>query len=76
MPLVSTCSAAISANCHPPKADKQAHLLPLQWGVIEASAYANSDDRGKEYAFKRCVLTTSRDVRQPRLGDWFGTEHE
>lgn len=33
MPLVGSCSAAISAACHPHSEDSAAALLPLQWGV-------------------------------------------
>ncbi|MCJ1462220.1 hypothetical protein MMC07_000820 [Pseudocyphellaria aurata] len=55
MPLVSTCSAAISANCHRPEADKEAHLLPVQWGVTGKS--------GSES--KLCSFTTSRYVEAP-----------
>ncbi|KAF2807166.1 uncharacterized protein BDZ99DRAFT_447454 [Mytilinidion resinicola] len=33
-PLVRTCSAAISAQCHRPPKDREAHLLPVQWGVV------------------------------------------
>jgi hypothetical protein len=36
MPVVSTCSAAISAACHPsPHEEAGAHLMALQWGVTE-----------------------------------------
>ena len=36
MPVVSTCSSAISAACHPsPNEDPDAWLLPIQWGVTE-----------------------------------------
>ncbi|THW65872.1 hypothetical protein D6D20_01754 [Aureobasidium pullulans] len=34
LPIVGSCSAAISAACHPPPGQDNAHLLPLQWGVI------------------------------------------
>jgi hypothetical protein len=34
MPLASTCSAAISAACHPAQEDKNAGLLPVQWGAL------------------------------------------
>lgn len=35
MPLVGSCSAAISAACHKPTDDKDAARGPLMWGVIE-----------------------------------------
>ncbi|KAL1646103.1 hypothetical protein SLS58_003523 [Diplodia intermedia] len=33
MPLASSCSATISAACHPPEDDVDASVLPVQWGV-------------------------------------------
>lgn len=58
MPFVSTCSIAISASCHLPSDDKEAHLLPVQWGVIEP------DEHGRQ----RCSFTTFRDVQPPTPG--------
>ena len=34
IPLVGSCSLAISAACHRPPADKDAAYLPVQWGVV------------------------------------------
>lgn len=34
LPLGATCSAVISAACHPPTADKDAHLHEVSWGEI------------------------------------------
>lgn len=61
MPLASTCSAAISAACHRPEADKEAHLLPVQWGVV------GTDEQDREY----CSFTTSRDVVAPSTGSFY-----
>lgn len=58
MPFASTCSAAISAACHRPKADNEAHLLPVQWGVVEPD----------ETGLRRCAFTTSRHVQPPTKG--------
>jgi len=55
MPLVATCSAAISAACHRPEQDVDAHLLPVQWGIITTSETP-----------ARTAFTTWRDVRAPR----------
>ena len=55
MPLVSTCSAAISAACHASSEDTEAHLLPVQWGIIECEAGQPA----------RCSFTTLRTVRAP-----------
>ncbi|KAI9836725.1 MAG: hypothetical protein M1837_003257 [Sclerophora amabilis] len=35
MPLASSCSAAISAACHPPSGDVDAARKPVKWGAIE-----------------------------------------
>jgi hypothetical protein len=59
MPLASTCSAAISAACHPPAADTEAHLLPVQWGIVPSEANEA----------QRCAFTTYRLVRAPDEGE-------
>jgi hypothetical protein len=64
IPLVSTCSIAISAACHRPQEDTDAHLLPIRWGVV-------STDRKTPI---RCSLTTLRDVRLPMVGEIVGGE--
>jgi hypothetical protein len=65
MPLVVSCSAAISANCHRPEQDGDAHLLPVRWGVV------GTNDEGH----KICSFTTMRDVELPKPGDILvGTE--
>lgn len=61
MPLASTCSAAISAACHRPEADKEAHLLPVQWGV------EGKDDEGVDH----CSFTTSQTVTAPSEGSFY-----
>ena len=53
MPLVSTCSAAISAACHRPDEDSDSHLLPVRWGFVEGDYWC---------------FTTSREVSYPDLG--------
>jgi hypothetical protein len=55
MPMVGTCSAAISAASHWPKEDADAYLLPLKWSVIT---------EGESPA--RCSYTTWRHVRPPK----------
>jgi hypothetical protein len=65
MPLVVSCSAAISANCHRPELDEDAYLLPVRWGVVGVN------DEGH----KICSFTTMRDVEPPKPGDILvGTE--
>ncbi|KAH7071546.1 hypothetical protein BKA63DRAFT_535404 [Paraphoma chrysanthemicola] len=45
MPLASSCSAAISAACHPPEGDVDAHLLPVQWGAVKHGS-GEGDEEG------------------------------
>jgi hypothetical protein len=53
LPVVSTCSAAISAACHPPDGDEQAWAYPLAWGVVKG----------------RCSLSTANDISSPVPGE-------
>lgn len=63
MPLASTCSAAISAACHPPlPEDEEAYRFPVQWGVV-------SQDIG---GVGHCSFTTARDVEAPVVGRLYG----
>jgi hypothetical protein len=68
MPLASTCSAAISAACHRPEEDREAHLLPVQWGVIPDDTEGDTNENSRQR--KRCAFTTHRDVRPPNEHDW------
>jgi len=34
MPLAGSCSAAISAACHPPADEVEVALVPVKWGVV------------------------------------------
>ncbi|KAI8938163.1 hypothetical protein NX059_005828 [Plenodomus lindquistii] len=45
MPMASSCSAAISAACHPVPEDAQASLRPLQWG---ATSHGEMGEDGSE----------------------------
>ena len=49
----------MSAACHAPLEDTDAHLLPVQWGIIS----------GEGEVPARCSFTTLRTVRAPGLGD-------
>ena len=53
MPLVSTCSAAISAACHRHAEDCDSHLLPVRWGFVG----------GDHWCF-----TSSKEVSYPEIG--------
>jgi hypothetical protein len=60
MPMVSTCSAAISAAYHQPTPeDKDAYLLPVKWGVVE------HDEKG----IGHCSFSTARDLEPPEQGN-------
>jgi hypothetical protein len=39
MPMGATCSAVISAACHPPCEDKDAFKFPVQWGAVSHSSF-------------------------------------
>ena len=56
MPLVSSCSAAISAACHRPDEDFDSHLLPVRRGLV-----------GR----KHWCFTTSIELSYPKLGPGF-----
>lgn len=47
MPVASSCSAAISAACHPPPGDTDASLKPVKWGqIINAQARSQGTNDG------------------------------
>jgi hypothetical protein len=64
MPIASSCSAAISAACHPPKEDVDASLLAVQWGAV--SHGENPKSNGKA-AVGHCTFT-SLPVEYPLVG--------
>ena len=50
MPIAGSCSAAISAACHPPEVDVDAALKSIQWGVVwdtddKRAAAAQTDEK-------------------------------
>ena len=62
MPFAGSCSAAISAACHPPKADVNASLKRVKWGVV---AERNPNDLGNRVG--HCSFT-SFEVETPIVG--------
>ena len=70
MPLAGSCSAAISAACHPPKEDVNASLKRVMWGVV---AEANSDGSGE--GFGHCSFT-SFEVEAPIVGERYTGLHK
>lgn len=65
MPLAGSCSAAISAACHPPEGDVNPSTDAIMWGVV---GYENTKD-GDEY-IGHCSLT-SFEVRAPVSGELY-----
>ena len=76
MPLVGSCSAAISAACHRPRQDHEAAALPVLWGVVNSqvegqighccftSFEVSLPVNGQLYAGQssdECLLATARD---------------
>ncbi|KAM3417558.1 hypothetical protein BST61_g5795 [Cercospora zeina] len=59
--LTESCSAAISAACHPPTGDDDARFFPVQWGVV------STDKDGYEH----CALSMDRWITAPELGKYF-----
>lgn len=53
IPLVGSCSAAISAACHRLPEDSSASLLPLMWGVVNSDA----NDRISHCTFSSLKVT-------------------
>ncbi|KAK5189871.1 hypothetical protein LTR99_004144 [Exophiala xenobiotica] len=43
MPLAGSCSAAISAACHPPDWDSDAAMKPVKWGVVPDNLTSEDD---------------------------------
>lgn len=41
IPLAASCSAAISAACHPPEKDADAAYLPVKWGEVPSGVDSN-----------------------------------
>lgn len=66
IPLVGSCSAAISAACHRPNEDASASLLPIKWGCVDASA---------ETEVGHCCLT-SFEVTRPADGRYYAGKDE
>lgn len=66
MPVVGSCSLAISAACHPPESDDSAAIKPLLWGAVH---------HGKNGKPGHCCLT-SLEVEKPRKGALYAGEFD
>ena len=62
MPLVGSCSAAISAACHPPDGDKDATVSRLRWEVVE-----DPQSKGQRNVVDHCSFTSFK-VTKPVAG--------
>ena len=62
VPPMGSCSAAISAACHPPEDDKDASKLPIMWGVVGHKTVNTTGE-----AVGHCTFT-SFGVKTPKKG--------
>ena len=70
MPLAGSCSAAISAACHPPETDTDASLKRVMWGVVKDESGKSTGNRTRDRNGDRvghCSFT-SFDVEAPIVG--------
>lgn len=65
MPFAGSCSAAISAACHPPETDVNASLKRVMWGVVAEDSFNHQGKRVGHCSF------TSRKVKAPVVGRWY-----
>lgn len=66
IPVASSCSAAISAACHPPPEDVQASLLPVKWGAV---THGEINGGGKP-SVGHCTFS-SLPVEAPKRGRYY-----
>ena len=62
IPLAGSCSAAISAACHPPEADVNASLKRVMWGVVAEDSFQHEGE-----SVGHCSFTSSK-VEAPVVG--------
>ena len=65
MPLAGSCSAAISAACHPPEADVRASLKRVMWGVVTEESFQYEGEWVGHCSF------TSSEVKAPVVGNLY-----
>lgn len=60
IPMVGSCSAAVSAACHRPEDDVQASLKAVQWGVVQGADCENVGSwKSGEKRFGHCSFTST-----------------
>lgn len=69
IPLVGSCSAAISAACHRPKDDRDASLEAVKWGAGDMDGDGEVDERGERRVGHCCL--TSFEVSSPVPGELY-----
>ena len=67
MPTAGSCSAAISAACHPPDYDQDAALKPVMWGVVGKGTF---EGKKREEEFGHCAFS-SFPVEELVEGRWY-----
>lgn len=70
MPLVGSCSAAISAACHPPKEDVDASLKRVMWGIVAEGSSNTSDCSFTSFKVEAPVVGTLYADRLTQRGWW------
>ncbi|KAF5388815.1 hypothetical protein D9757_005580 [Collybiopsis confluens] len=66
MPLVGSCSAAISASCHPPLTDGSDSLKPMKWGSV-----VGAEDEDNKLGSVGHVTFSSGAVVKPTPGFYY-----
>lgn len=65
MPFAGSCSAAISAACHPPKAEVDTSMKRVMWGVVAQESFTHAGE-----SVGHCSFTNSQ-VEAPIVGKWY-----
>ena len=65
MPLAGSCSAAISAACHPSETDLNASMKRVMWGVVAEDCFQYEGE-----SVGHCSFTSST-VEAPVVGKWY-----
>ncbi|KOC13760.1 hypothetical protein AFLA70_67g003421 [Aspergillus flavus AF70] len=66
MPLASSCSAALSAACHPPPGDENASLKAVMWGEVGGVSFDRMDTTDHMSRYAHCAFT-SKEVTTPNM---------
>ncbi|KAF7955727.1 hypothetical protein EAE96_004651 [Botrytis aclada] len=75
IPLVGSCSAAISAACHVRPEEGDISLVPVQWGVVRGAGESVGSWKNKDKDFGHCAFSGSA-VAPPIPGRWYAGGRE